>query len=228
MNNEAEEQTSEEIEEDFTPEELTDLAFGMFSIFVEQNLEKEGTHLFKCADDKIDLKETCERLMKKFIEEYPSLKEPLELNGGAEEIAILYSLGEGSVPSQTIKSYWIQQGKPGVNPTLCGAEEAGKWLIFIAPEEADELWVKIRNATINGELGIGAKVSTAKENEDSRDERRVIYVFTENWEDEPEVMRVREVLKTMGVTDRIGYKRNMDTYAGEYREKGKRVTYYSV
>ncbi|MDO5844138.1 MAG: DUF1917 domain-containing protein [Methanocorpusculum sp.] len=228
MNDETEEQIIEEIDDEFTPEELTDLAFGMFSIFVEQHLEKKGKYLFKCVEENKDLKDVCEKLMKEFTSEYPSLEEPLKLNGGAEEIAILYSLGEGSVPSMTIKSYWIQQGKPGVSPTLCGAEEAGKWLIFVAPEEVDDLWKKIRSATINGELGIGAKVSTAKDNEDSRDDRKVIYVFTENWEDEAEIMRVREVLKTLGVKDRIGYKRNMDTYAGEYREKGKRVTYYSV
>ena len=55
-----------------------------------------------------------------------------------------------------------------------------------------------------------------------------IYVFTKDWADEPDVMRVRETLMSLGFTDRIGYKRNLDTYAGEYREKGKRVTFYSV
>ena len=40
--------------------------------------------------------------------------------------------------------------------------------------------------------------------------------------------KVRAELKELGFVDRIGYKRNLDTYAGEYREKGKRVAYYSV
>ncbi|HJK52113.1 MAG TPA: DUF1917 domain-containing protein, partial [Methanocorpusculum sp.] len=53
-------------------------------------------------------------------------------------------------------------------------------------------------------------------------------VFTPDWSDEEDVMRVRNELKNLGFVDRIGYKRNLDTYAGEYREKGKRVTYYSV
>ena len=77
-------------------------------------------------------------------------------------------------------------------------------------------------------VGIGAKVSTFRDNEDSRDDKKVIYVFTADWADEADVMRVREKLKELGFVDRIGYKRNLDTYAGEYREKGKRVTYYSV
>ncbi|HJJ99544.1 MAG TPA: DUF1917 domain-containing protein [Methanocorpusculum sp.] len=108
------------------------------------------------------------------------------------------------------------------------AEEAGKWLIFLAPEEVDAAWQKVRNATVAGTLGIGAKVSTAKKNEDSRDDRKVIYVFTADWANEKDVMRVREELKNLGFVDRIGYKRNLDTYAGEYCGKGKRVTYYSI
>ena len=77
-------------------------------------------------------------------------------------------------------------------------------------------------------LGISAKVSTSKPNPESRDNRKVIYVYTKNWADETDVMRVRENLRTLGFTERIGYKRNIETFAGEYAKKGKRVTYYSA
>ncbi len=53
-------------------------------------------------------------------------------------------------------------------------------------------------------------------------------MFTEDWADKLYVMRVCEVLKNIGFADYIGYKRNIDTYAGEYRKKGKHVMYYSV
>ncbi|MDO9324464.1 MAG: DUF1917 domain-containing protein, partial [Methanoregula sp.] len=43
-----------------------------------------------------------------------------------------------------------------------------------------------------------------------------------------DVMRVREKLRELGFVDRIGYKRNIETFAGEYAKKGKRVTYYSA
>ncbi len=92
----------------------------------------------------------------------------------------------------------------------------------------DVAWQKVRDTTIAGRPGIRAKVSTAKEYEDSYDDRKVIYVFTAGWADEPNVMRVRAEPKELGFADRIGYKRNLDTYAGEYREKGKRVAYYSI
>lgn len=214
--------------EDISTEELADLAFGMFTIFTLQHLEKDGTCLYKEVEAGSDLTLICERLVTEFTTEYPFLLEPLSLIGSGKTIAALYSLGEGIFPTKTTRSYWIQQDRPGVSSGATANEEAGKWLIFLPPEEVDEAWQKIRNATVEGTLGIGAKVSTAKENEDSHDERKVIYVFTENWADEADVMRVREELKNLGFVDRIGYKRNLDTYAGEYREKGKRVAYYSV
>ena len=92
----------------------------------------------------------------------------------------------------------------------------------------DAAWTKVRNATVSLELGISAKVSTAKPNPDSRDNRKVIYVYTKDWADESDVMRVREKLRELGFADRIGYKRNIETFAGEYAKKGKRVTYYSA
>jgi len=92
----------------------------------------------------------------------------------------------------------------------------------------DDAWKKVRDATVALELGISAKVSTAKPNPDSRDNRKVIYVYTKDWADEVDVMRVREKLRELGFVDRIGYKRNIETFAGEYAKKGKRVTYYSA
>jgi hypothetical protein len=136
--------------------------------------------------------------------------------------------GEGVIPTKTTQAYWIVQDAPGSAPEAIEDENAGKWLIFQEPDMADEAWKKIRNATVALELGISAKVSTSKPNPESRDNRKVIYVYTKNWADETDVMRVREVLRTLGFIERIGYKRNIETFAGEYAKKGKRVTYYSA
>jgi len=218
----------EVIEEEFPADELADLAFGMFTIFIEKHQESQGSFLFREVESGGDIDELCTRLLPEFSSEYAPLAAALERIGAAQEIAALYRSGEGIIPSKTRRSYWIQQDRPGVDPGAAGVEEAGKWLIFVEQNDVDTAWQKIRNATIEGKLGIGAKVSTAKENEDAHDERKVIYVFTADWADEPDVMRVRDELKELGFADRIGYKRNLDTYAGEYREKGKRVAYYSV
>lgn len=214
--------------EEVTVDELTDLAFGMFTIFVENYLEKDGRYLFTSIDAGEDLLLDIARLADEFEKEYPVLAEPLQMFGSPEDIISFYRFGEAIIPSKTTHTYWIQQSKPETSADACGAEAAGKWLIFLPAADIDNAWRKVRDATVRGELGIGAKVSTARDAENARDDKRVIYVFTENWEDEEDVMRVREKLKELGFVDRIGYKRNLDTYAGEYREKGKRVTYYSV
>jgi nuclear transport factor 2 (NTF2) superfamily protein len=124
--------------------------------------------------------------------------------------------------------YWIVLDAPGSAPEAIEDENAGKWLIFQEPDQVDTSWKKVRDATVAGELGISAKVSTAKPNPDSRDNRKVIYVYTKDWADEADVMRVREKLRELGFVDRIGYKRNLETFAGEYAKKGKRVTYYAA
>ena len=124
--------------------------------------------------------------------------------------------------------YWIVLDAPGSAPEAIEDENAGKWLIFQEPDAVDAAWKKVRDATVALQLGISAKVSTAKPNPDSRDNRKVIYVYTKDWADEADVMRVREKLRELGFTDRIGYKRNLETFAGEYASKGKRVTYYSA
>ena len=147
---------------------------------------------------------------------------------GLDTIYQMLCSGEGVVPSKTTQMYWVVLDAPGSAPEAIEDEKAGKWLIFQEPDQVDAAWKKVRDATVALELGISAKVSTAKPNPDSRDNRKVIYVYTKDWADESDVMRVREKLRELGFVDRIGYKRNIETFAGEYAKKGKRVTYYSA
>jgi hypothetical protein len=136
--------------------------------------------------------------------------------------------GEGVTPTRTTLTYYIIQDAPDVETGELDDENAGKWLIFVDRDKVDAAWRIIRDETISGGLGISAKVSTAKPNPDSRDDRKVIFVYTRNWQDEADVMRVRERLRDLGYEERLGYKRNIETYKGEYSKKGKRVTYYSA
>jgi hypothetical protein len=124
--------------------------------------------------------------------------------------------------------YWIVQDAPDIRPDAIEDELAGKWLIFLPPELVDDAWKLVRDATVERTLGISAKVSTAKENPDSRDSMKVIYVYTADWRDEPDVMRVRSRLRELGFIDRLGYKRNIETFKGEYSQRGKKVTFYSA
>jgi len=211
------------------PEALGDVAYGIFEHLLNRGLQVEGKYLYVLVESGADFKTDLTAIFEKFREEYPQLAEAMLVR--FSDIDTVYRMlceGEGVIPSKTTQMYWIVLDAPGSAPEAIEDENAGKWLIFQEPDAVDAAWKNVRDATVSLELGISAKVSTAKPNPDSRDNRKVIYVYTKDWADEADVMRVREKLRELGFVDRIGYKRNIETFAGEYAKKGKRVTYYSV
>ncbi len=211
------------------PEALADVAYGIFEHLLNRRLREQGRYLYMYVEEGIDFKAELSAIFDAFREEYPQLAEAM-INrfSGIDTIYRMLCEGEGTLPSKTTQMYWIVLDAPGSAPEAIEDENAGKWLIFQEPDLADAAWKKVRDATVSLELGISAKVSTAKPNPDSRDNRKVIYVYTKDWADEADVMRVREKLRSLGFVDRIGYKRNIETFAGEYAKKGKRVTYYTA
>jgi hypothetical protein len=211
------------------PEALADVAYGIFEHSLNRGLQTQDKYLYALVEGGSDFKAELSVIFEKFAHEYPQLAEAIMKR--FSDIDTIYEMlcnGEGVIPTKTTQMYWIVQDAPGSAPEAIEDENAGKWLIFQEPGLADEAWKKVRNATMKLELGISAKVSTSKPNPESRDNRKVIYVYTKNWADEGDVMRVREALRTLGFIERIGYKRNIETFAGEYAKKGKRVTYYSA
>lgn len=211
------------------PDALADVAYGLFEHMLNIELRDQGYYLFDLVEGGSDFKEMFLAIFEKFSSEYPQLAEALiHRFRSPDTIYQLIGEGEGVIPSKTIRMYWIVQDAPDVSPEAIEDELAGKWLIFLPPEDVDEAWIKVRNATCKRELGISAKVSCAKPNPDSRDNMKVIYVYTPDWRDEEDVMRVRERLRELGFVDRIGYKRNIETFKGEYSQRGKRVTFYSA
>ncbi len=210
------------------PEALADVAYGIFEHSLNRGLRTQGRYLYALVEGGIDFKVDLSEIFGVFAREYPQLAEAMLKR--FSDIDTIYSMlrnGEGVVPSQTTQMYWIVQDAPGSAPEAIEDENAGKWLIFQEPGLIDSAWKKVRDATVALDLGISAKVSTSKPNPESRDNRKVIYVYTKDWADEADVMRVREKLRTLGFNERIGYKRNIETFAGQYAKKGKRVTYYS-
>ncbi|HET6580608.1 MAG TPA: putative phosphothreonine lyase domain-containing protein [Methanoregula sp.] len=211
------------------PEALADVAYGIFEHALNRGLHAQGKYLFALVESGIDFRAELSEIFNIFAHEYPQLAEAMLKR--FIDIDTIYGMlcqGEGVIPSKTTQMYWIVQDAPGSPPEAIEDENAGKWLIFQEPDLADESWRKVRDNTVKLNLGISAKVSTSKPNPESRDNRKVIYVYTKNWADEEDVMRVRETLRTLGFTERIGYKRNIETFAGQYAKRGKRVTYYSA
>lgn len=206
-----------------------DVAYGIFEIFLNKELRERGSPLYELIEKKLDFSGAFDEIFHRFSQEYPLLAETIRNRIG--EPAVLYRLlqeGEGVIPSKTIMTYYIIQDAPGAIEGGMEDEKAGKWLIFIEPDKVDEAWRMVRDMTAKGMLGIASKVSTAKPNPESRDSRKVIFVYTRDWSDREDVMRVREELRKLGFTDRLGYKRNIETFRGEYSKRGKRVTYYTA
>ncbi len=215
--------------EQANPEIQPDIAYGIFEIFLNKALKQQGTYLFGRVEQGIDFQQAFQEIFSEFDTEYPQLAQTIQDQfGGPDTIYRLLREGEGVIPSKTTLMYYIIQDAPDVEQAEVDDENAGKWLIFIEAGEVDAAWRWIRDETVAGRLGISAKVSTAKPNPESRDDRKVIFVYTRDWRDEEDVMRVRERLRELGFTERLGYKRNIETYKGEYSKKGKRVTYYSA
>jgi hypothetical protein len=214
---------------DVDPEALADVAYGIFEHLLNRGLRAQDKYLYALVEGGVDFRADLSAILEQFREEYPQLAEAmLKRFSDPETIYSMLCGGEGVIPTKTTQMYWIVLDAPGSAPEAIEDENAGKWLIFQEPDQVDAAWKKVRDATVAGELGISAKVSTAKPNPDSRDNRKVIYIYTKDWADEPDVMRVREKLRGLGFVDRIGYKRNLETFAGEYAKKGKRVTYYAA
>lgn len=94
-------------------------------------------------------------------------------------------------------------------PAFQTTDRTGKWCIFRDAETVDALWAKIQQAVVNNELPAGM-VSTPK-NAARYKGTYLICVYTHEWRNESDVMRVREILRGMGVTEELGYKRDLDT-----------------
>jgi len=88
----------------------------------------------------------------------------------------------------------------------------GKWLIFRPPELIDELWDEIAKLTVAGELGVSAKVSTAR----TAGKSHVICVYTADYFDFEDVTGTRQRLRELGVNEQLYYKPDMYTYLGIY------------
>jgi len=131
-------------------------------------------------------------------------------------------------PSQVDDIPWIYaERKKGKYPEL--TENSGKWLIYVWEQNVDLVWEKIKSATEKGLLGGASKVSTAMPSPLApKANLKVICVYTYDFTDKEDVMRIREELRKIGVTNKIPYKSDKATITGQYSftKKGRVSIYY--
>lgn len=106
-------------------------------------------------------------------------------------------------------------------------DRCGKWLVFVPEKFINAAWEQIKDATEKGLLGGSSKCSTLKGRKNGPGSDYVCCVFTYDWRDEKDVMRVREALRELGFTKPLPYKTDADTIAGKYACKGaKKISKY--
>lgn len=88
------------------------------------------------------------------------------------------------------------------------ADQLGKWCLFVPWSEVDTHWERVRQAVRRGRF-LSAKVSTALSS--SNYPRAVICVATADWRDQADMMAARAVLRELGYTEELGYKRDLET-----------------
>lgn len=94
-------------------------------------------------------------------------------------------------------------------------------MLFIHIDEVDGWWHKLKVATESGMLGGSAKVATMKPNPNAASpDTKVVCIYTYDLDDVADCTRVRQALRDLGVTWRIPYKTDADTYAGRYSKQG--------
>ena len=138
---------------------------------------------------------------------------------GQGEVSSSYS---DARPSEVTEVYWIfAWRKKGEYPK--SAHLSGKWLVFVDVKDVDGVWAKVKKVTEEGRLGGCSKVSTLKPSHLAvSPDVMVICVYTYDWTDEEDVLRIRDELRKLGITGKIPYKADEDTLKGRYMIKGQK------
>ena len=71
-------------------------------------------------------------------------------------------------------------------------------------------------------------MATARHNSNAMGSNaRVICVYTYDWTDEADVLRIREELRKLGIINKVPYKSDQDTIEGKYKLTGhERISKY--
>lgn len=117
-------------------------------------------------------------------------------------------------PSVANHCYWLAAQSPAGGLDRAAIGYAGKWCVTRPAGEIDAAWEEVQGAVLEGRLAC-AKVSTAV-TAPKHGHQHVICVYTSDWRDWTELMRARDVLRELGFTEELGYKRDLETVRGVY------------
>lgn len=130
-------------------------------------------------------------------------------------------------PSETAQSeaFWLWAKSNKYDTASINMTKIGKWMIFPSKARVDELWEKVKEGVRIGDLW-DAKVSTMKPSP----ETHVIIIYTKDYEDVEDVVRVLDYLEKANIKDAdraIHYKTDKQTYSGVYSGGKQKASIYS-
>jgi Domain of unknown function (DUF1917) len=117
--------------------------------------------------------------------------------------------------------YWVHAFGPARSSDDLNDLLIGKWLIRMTCPYVEEYWSLIAHAVEAGALGPSAKIATdwGREHDPAGAWRNhVVCVYTRDWRDEDDVLRVARRLHEIGAVKRmkLTYKPDVFTYDGRY------------
>lgn len=98
------------------------------------------------------------------------------------------------------------------------AEEnlTGKWMIFVSPDEIDEVWENVCEFIDNKTFWL-VKASTNWARKKKQYDKHALFVYTPNYLDIDDIKRVRNILRDeFGFTNKLQYKTDYYTHLGIY------------
>lgn len=123
-------------------------------------------------------------------------------------------------PTNIISQQWLEYSVHNTYPKP--TDRSGKWLIFCGRYELDKNWLIIKKLLKQGKLGNRIKSATNKLIKPYRRSNKPICIYTYDYTDWDDVMRIRENLRKAGFEKRIPYKTDEDTNNGVYYHLGDR------
>lgn len=100
-------------------------------------------------------------------------------------------------------------------------KDSGKWLIFLNDEQESFMWNMICESLSHGELAqccYKAKMALRPRfNEVFKENRKVVCVYTRDFNDKDQVRDCLKVLRSLGFNDVMYYKTDNQTRSGLYR-----------
>ena len=115
------------------------------------------------------------------------------------------TLEDTTLPSQVPEYAWIScTPEPKEEITIGLDTLVGKWMVFCETmQEADELWKHIKVQLYQDELGISAKAATKFK---PGEKGYLICIYTKDWRNTEDVIRVLATIRELGVKGTIYYK----------------------